>query len=87
MGGTAGRGKSFRWLPQMRPIFGANYAPKMGLICGDDPDWDRPPDPVARGLFVGAVEVDEVGGGGVVGDGWGGGGFELAEDFGGEDFA
>ena len=36
---------------------------------------------------MGAVEVDEVGGGGVVGDGRIGGGFELSEDFGGEDFA
>jgi hypothetical protein len=37
--------------------------------------------------FVGAVEVDEIGGGGVVGYGRGSGGFQLAENFGGEDFA
>src|ERR1700728_1324733 len=44
--------------------------------------------PLTQGLFVAAVEVDEVGGGGVVGCGWWvGGGFEFVEDFCGEDFA
>jgi hypothetical protein len=40
-----------------------------------------------RGLRTGAEEGDEVGGGGVVSDGWCGGGLEFGEDSGGEYFA